>query len=522
MNFSTHCHLNWIFPDSKHNHILTQNLHLAQNSNSGFQILGDEITQHDHIKIENVFFEDTDLRVELFELLPVGVDENTAESLWTTTDYNTVKHFVTNKSPFYVYDALKPLQIPLQNTHFAIYLSVQSTKKTLPNIYHGKLKISINQQVQHIEYTCQVYPVAVPSIQEAKFQMLNFFHYDNVALQHNVEIQSSSYFDVLESYIQAQLDMRCTHIMLPIGVPVYENKQIISFDFDFAEQVGKIAIELGAPYLCSNGIAHWYNEANHDCFLNWDHTIGVSTFEGYRQLKLYFSKWYEIVLRNGWQNKIYQSLADEPQVGRETSYRILACICRKCLPNVNIVEAVETTDLGGAVDIWVPKQEVLERKIEEFTKLQIMGEDVWCYTCAFPGGSIMNRNMDLPLCISRSVLWLCAMYKLKGFLHWGFNFYEGDDLWNKACCSHRGRLIPAGDAHIVYPGENGAWHSMRFEAQRNGAQDYELFHLLQTKNENLFKELIQRVCTSFSKYECDGDLLLQVHKILLEELCKNN
>ena len=39
-----------------------------------------------------------------------------------------------------------------------------------------------------------------------------------------------------------------------------------------------------------------------------------------------------------------------------------------------------------------------------------------------------------------------ALYRLSGFLHWGFNYYIGDDIWNSACCPHKGALLPAGDA----------------------------------------------------------------------------
>lgn len=75
---------------------------------------------------------------------------------------------------------------------------------------------------------------------------------------------------------------------------------------------------------------------------------------------------------------------------------------------------------------------------------------------------------------SRAVFWMGAFYQLSGFLHWGFNYYIGSDIWHSACCPHKGALLPAGDAHIVYPGKNGPLRSMRFEAQRSGAEDYEL------------------------------------------------
>lgn len=214
-------------------------------------------------------------------------------------------------------------------------------------------------------------------------------------------------------------------------------------------------MEEGAPYLCGGHIAHWAEWTGEEYFLSWSPSTGVSTPEGYLQLRRYFTVWADIIRQNGWEGKMTQALADEPQEGNARTYRILAAICRKFLPGVPILDAVETTNLGGGIDIWVPKQDTFEKKKDTFRLLQDAGEEIWFYTCAFPAGNIMNRSMDLPLTVSRLLLWMGASCRLTGFLHWGFNYYIGDDIWNRACCPHKGALLPAGDAHIVYPGPDG-------------------------------------------------------------------
>lgn len=98
--------------------------------------------------------------------------------------------------------------------------------------------------------------------------------------------------------------------------------------------------------------------------------------------------------------------------------------------------------------------------------------------------------MDLPLTVSRLLLWMGARYQLSGFLHWSFNYYIGGDIWNRTCCPRKGSQLPAGDAHIVYPGPHGPWISMRYEAQRAGAEEYELFRLLEEVRPGLGAEII--------------------------------
>lgn len=103
----------------------------------------------------------------------------------------------------------------------------------------------------------------------------------------------------------------------------------------------------------------------------------------------------------------------------------------------------------------------------------------------------------------------------------GFNYYIGDDIWHSACCPHKGALLPAGDAHIVYPGPDGKpYRSMRFEAQLGGAEDYELLMQLIERSPEKADHLIQSVCTGFSRYNRDGGAFkaarLELFKLLEE------
>ena len=58
----------------------------------------------------------------------------------------------------------------------------------------------------------------------------------------------------------------------------------------------------------------------------WDRSVSVASFEGYRQLKLYFEKLWKLVNENGWLGKYMQCLVDEPQFPNSEHYRILSCI----------------------------------------------------------------------------------------------------------------------------------------------------------------------------------------------------
>lgn len=503
MRLSTFTDTDWLYPDSEHSSQTAIILDAVCGGHAGAQILGDTLPSEAVVEFR---WNDSDgPDVQLFQLLPVGVNENTSPTLMTTTDYENCRAFVTRKAPFDVYDALRPVDATIPTGgRLALYLCIDVPQRVEARAYHGVLFVSIANDEIEIPVTCTVHELTVPKLAGSKLGMLNFFDYDGLATQHNVKKNSPEYWELFRQYVRAQIQMRCTHILLPAGEAIIRDGSVVGFDFSAAERAGQIAREESAEKLCGGHIAHWHEWNDSEYYPNWDQTVGITTPQGYLQMRLYFSQWAAIIKRNRWEDCMTQALADEPQTHNDRTYRILAAMCRKFLPNIPIIDAVETTNLGGGIDIWVPKQDTYEKWREEYEILKAAGEEMWFYTCAFPAGPAMNRSMDLPLTVSRVVLWMGAYYRLSGFLHWGFNYYIGDDIWHSACCPHKGALLPAGDAHIVYPGTEGPWRSMRFEAQRAGAEDYELLiQALEIAPEQT-EELIRSVCTDFRNYTRNG------------------
>lgn len=526
LQFSVFCDMDWLYPDSAHNGITRISLHLPRGGHDGIQLLVDaarapiSVSWRPDLSCPS----DTDCApvLRLYRLRPVGVNENTSPTLMTTTDYESCRAFVTRRAPFEVYDALQPFdgEIP-EGGRFALYLCAEAFSDTPPGLYTGTLTITAQQDRTDLPVRFTVHTPVVPVLTDARLGMLNFFDYDGLAAQHKTVKGSDEYWESFRRYVRAQITLRCTHILLPPGEAVYQDNVLTGFDFSMAGQAGRIALEEGAVRLCGGHVAHWHEWDDSEYYPDWDQTTGITTPEGYLQMRLYFSQWAQVIRENGWEDRMTQALADEPQTHNDKTYRILAGICRKFLPGVPIIDAVETVNLGGGIDIWVPKQDTYEKWRDAYDTLKAAGEEMWFYTCAFPAGPAMNRSMDLPLTVSRLVLWMGALYRLSGFLHWGFNYYIGEDIWHSACCPHKGALLPAGDAHIVYPGTDGApWRSMRFEAQCGGAEDYELLMQAAAVSPDETDALIRTVCTTFRDYTGDGAAVAAARRKLIDLLEK--
>ena len=259
------------------------------------------------------------------------------------------------------------------------------------------LNIAFSDCSFNVDVLLKVYKAAVPALGSSVFNMINWLNLKSIAKVHNLEHGSAAFWEAVQRYLENQIDMRNNHIMLPSGIPVRdETGRVVDFNFDDAIRLGNMALKAGFKYIYGGFVARFkeWNQKEH--YLLWDRDVSVVTFEAYRQLKLYFEKLWDIVNKNNWKNHYMQCLVDEPQFPNSEHYRILSGICRKFMPGVKINDPVESTDLEGAVDIWVVKQSVYEKHISKYQALQSLGEEIWIYTCGFPAGYVMNRVMDLP------------------------------------------------------------------------------------------------------------------------------
>lgn len=510
----------WLYPDTPLTDIGNKAvLYAARGSDVSFQVLTDyALAGGEHFRITAEGLACTPIA---YQLLPAHVSENSGEKLFTTTDYESVKHFVTRKAPFNVYEITMPLDKGiLRKERAAFYVRLNIALDATPGMYEGAVTLYIDDNAITVPVSLKIYNAQVPPLAQSNFHMVNWIYYDRLATQYNVIPYSDEYRAILGQYFENELDMRNDYLMIPSGVPVRdEDGRVIDFDFTNAEYVGNMALEYGFKYIMGGFSARFHEWDEDDHYLLWDREVGVSTIEGFRQLKIYFSRAWECVVRNNWQAHYMQCLVDEPQFPNSLAYRAMSGICRQNMPGVKIHDPVETTEIGGALDVWDVKQAVYEKYLDDYRRLQEMGEEIWLYTCGYPAGATMNRIMDLPLTVSRLPMWLCYKYDAKGFLHWGYHLCPTDELLDGCIyIPKKNAKYPPGNAHVVYTGDGRPWYSLRGHAQRTGAHDYELFYLLGKRDKAKALALIDKVCRSFDDYDGSFTLFDDVRHELLEAL----
>ena len=166
------------------------------------------------------------------------------------------------------------------------------------------------------------------------------------------------------------------------------------------------------------------------------------------------------------------------------------------MPGVTIIDPVESTELYGSLEVWIVKQELYEKYAQAYQTIREMGAELWVYTCGFPANDWMNRILDLHPLAGRLPMWMAIRYNMKGFLHWGYNCFSERPFEN-TCVTHRFGNLPAGDANIVYPGNDRPWDSVRSHLQRAGAEEAELLMQLMEKDEEKARKSLLKTLDAY-------------------------
>ena len=129
------------------------------------------------------------------------------------------------------------------------------------------------------------------------------------------------------------------------------------------------------------------------------------------------------------------------------------------------------------------KPVVITNSVDEFFKRDY--KDIWAYYCCGPcDDGYSNRFMAMPSGRNRITGFQLYKYGIKGFLHWGYNFYY--DLLSyglfdpKTEPCHYNGANPA-TAFMVYPATNGdCIQSIRQKIFYDGLNDIRALRLLES------------------------------------------
>ncbi|MBQ8600276.1 MAG: DUF4091 domain-containing protein [Clostridia bacterium] len=454
------------------------------------------------------------LEPECYRMLDVCVERNSNNEIWKVLEPDQPKpDYSTRKAPFPIFDILQPINqggnvVEKETTAFYVCWKIPADFE--PGVYTGALTLKIGGEEAVIPVEITVHKAVVPK--KKHIAVTNWYHPENVGKYQGIEMYTEEWFGELKKYYALMARTRQTHIILRMdAIGIKEEAGKYTFDFSIMEKMIRFALEYGFEKL-ELGHLTIKNYVNLDKYWLFYRPEGRKIYanspEGYNFLAQFLPQWVDFLQKNGWYECSVQHVGDEPSDGQTEDYRIICGIVRKFMPGMKLMDAVCHTELAGSVDCWVIPTRDYQRKRQEFEAFRKLGDELWHYTCCHPGGKWLNRFLDFELLRPRLLHYGNYRYDLKGFLHWGFNFFQGDmDHLRAHTCSISDdgvRLWPTGDSHISYPGNgNGPWMSIRAEQMRAGLEDCELLLAIAEKDPAKADELCTNVMCAFDDYTTD-------------------
>jgi len=391
-----------------------------------------------------------------------------------------------------------------------------------PGTYAGKVSVSAGRESAEVRVELRVHKATVPARGELK--VTNWFTLDAMAERHGLKKWSPAHWRMIRRYADLMAQGRQNMFWAPLSLIDMKKDRSGTWQFDFSQWTRLIRTFLAAGFTWIEGGHVAHRKGWDDTRYHTGKTANMLATEGkgYAFLSALLPAMLREIERNGWRDIYVQHVSDEPHGEDVPDYRILCGNVRRLMPGVPLIDATCTVTMSGALDIWVPQNWTYEKGRADWEAHRAAGDELWHYTCCFPGGKYLNRLLDQSLLRPRLLHWGNYRYDLKGFLHWGLNHYRSDqDPFEQSVVGHGGKnKLPAGDTHVVYPGRGAPWSSMRFEAEREGIEDYELLLQVAGKDKALADGITRRVLRGFADYTEDPATFRRAHAKLLAAASK--
>ena len=347
----------------------------------------------------------------------------------------------------------------------------------------------------------EVIPAVLP---EQKLIFTQWFHCDCLASYYNVEVFSEEHWRIIENFVKTAVKNGINMLLMPVFTPPLDTEvggerptvQLVgvtkdgarySFDYTLADRWIDMCRRCSVQYYeVSHLFTQWgaahapkvmaYENGVYKKIFGWEtDSLSDEYLDFIRQFLESFKKYMS---EKGLLDKTMFHLSDEPSKEHLERYGKLrqsleksldGCMCADALSNFEFYES-------GAVKHPIVATDHIEPFIQNGVK------DLWCYYCCGQSEKVANRFIAMSMNRTRIIGAQLFKFDIRGFLHWGYNFYYTQ--FSKAKldpykCNDGGGWVPAGDTFSVYPAPDGtAYESLHMKGFTQALYDLRAFELL--------------------------------------------
>ena len=233
-------------------------------------------------------------------------------------------------------------------------------------------------------------------------------------------------------------------------------------------------------------------------------------------LRLFIPKLLDFLKRQGVDKNCVFHISDEPSLEQLPNYKAARDIVAPLLDGYKIIDALSNYEFyeTGAVSNPIPATDRIEPFIEHNVP------NLWAYYCGFQKKGFSNRYISMPSYRNRIIGVQFYKFDIKGFLHWGYNYYNNQYSYSKInpfICTDGDYFAPSGGPFSVYPAADGtAYESLRLAVFHDAIQDLRAFRLCEKLcGREFVMDLINSNCDcmiTFDAYPKSDNYLLNLRE----------
>jgi hypothetical protein len=416
-------------------------------------------------------------------------------------------------APAFIPDVLYEVgYVPVwQDRTRSIWLTFNVPADAEPGVYKGEVKVFTNEESSIVPMTLHVHHVTVPAKRNLK--VTNWVYLDPMSRWNGCEMFDDRFWGLVKKYAENMASHRQNMIMTSL-YSFYSGAHLLRFsadgdrlvvDFTDFDRWVNIFLDAGFNYIEGSHLG-WIDGT----VFCWDIKDGKVVQESHpadspeaeRYLSQFLPALQAHLEEKGWLDIYYQHMRDEPSDEFKALYDKMMAMRLQYAPRIKTIEATHSTKIQSPT-IMVPLLSDLGANYDFYKKVQDAGQEVWFYAACGPNGSYANRFLDLHLLKVRYAHWINFKYNIPGYLHWGYNFWGLLSPYSEIHMTWAVGPLPPGDSYIVYPTPQGVLDSIRWEAMRDGIEDYELLKVLEAKNPAEAARIAALVISDFDQYDMD-------------------
>ena len=433
----------------------------------------------------------------------------------------------------------------------SIWITVNPVCHIEPGTY--PIEISFNAQsgeeLGKATFKLEIIPAKLPKQSLIHTQ---WFHTDCLSTWYGVEVFSEEYWMRVEQYITTAVNNGINMILTPLFTPpldtavgeerptvqlvdVEKTGDIYKFNFHKLKRWTDLCLSIGVEYFeFSHLFTQWgaryapkiiaMENGRTKRIFGWDTEASGEEYKKF--LSQFLPELTSFIKQNCLESRSYFHVSDEPLASQIEAYKCASNIIQQYLKEFPVIDALSDYKFYelGIVKNPIPPVNHIDPFIENKVK------NLWTYYCCSQYRNVSNRFFNMPSARNRIIGMQMYKFDIKGFLHWGYNFWNSEvsrypiDPFRVTDGVH---TYPSGDAFVVYPGEKGPIESLRLKVFYEAIQDLRALKLLEELIGKkavleLLEEGLEKPIT-FSEYPKDSEWLLmkreQINKRILE-VCK--